>query len=63
MDFAPTYLGPKEITADTINLQQAVFVEDFEANMHWVLGLDAHTGFEVSTLRDPPRVIVDVSHS
>jgi hypothetical protein len=61
-DFTPTYPGPTTIASDTTNVREAVFVEDFEANMQWVLGLDRRTGFEVTTLTDPPRVIVDVAH-
>ena len=60
-DFTPTYDGPLRITSDTRNVIEAVFVEDFEAYMQWVLGLAATTGFEVTTLSDPPRLVVDVS--
>ncbi len=61
-DFTPTYDGPLTVTSDTSNIVEAVFVGDFEATMEWVLGLRHETGFEVFTLTDPPRLVVDVSH-
>lgn len=61
-DFTPTYDGPERILSDTLNIIEAVFVEDFEANMQWVLGLSSAAGFEVSTLSDPPRIVVDVAN-
>ena len=60
-DFTPTYDGPLRFSTDTRNITEAAFVEDFEANMAWVLGVGEVTGFEVTTLSDPPRIVVDVS--
>ena len=61
-DFAKTYEGPEVITSDTLRIIEAVFVEDFEANMEWILGMDAEAGFEVTVLNDPPRIVVDVTN-
>ena len=60
-DFAKTYEGPLVIRSDTRHIIEAKFIEDFEATMEWVLGLESQTGFEVSVLNDPPRLVVDVA--
>jgi hypothetical protein len=58
----PTYVGPDRIRVSTVNVTEAVFVTDFEADMEWLLGLAEATAFKVMELDDPPRIVVDVGH-
>jgi hypothetical protein len=58
--FVETYEGPDRISSDTVNVTEAVLVDDFEANMVWVIGVKTKAPFAVSTLEDPNRLVIDV---
>ncbi len=61
-DFTPTYLGPTEFSPGLGPIAEIVFVDDFEADMVWVIGLTAEKGFDVSTRTDPQRLVVDIEN-
>jgi len=61
-DFTPTYLGPTSFGPELGSIVEIVFVDDFEAEMVWVIGLTAEEGFQVSTRVDPQRVVVDIAN-
>jgi hypothetical protein len=48
------------IRSDTTAVTEAAFVEDFEAVMRWLVGVDERRPFKVTTLSGPTRVVVDV---
>ncbi|MCC7076180.1 MAG: hypothetical protein IT198_03560 [Acidimicrobiia bacterium] len=56
------YTGAREIVTDRTPLSSVVEAGDFENTMTWLLGLDARHCFDVMTLDDPPRIIVDIEH-
>lgn len=58
--FVETYEGPDRISSDTVNVTEAVLVDDFEANMVWAIGVNEKKPFAVSILEDPNRLVVDV---
>ncbi len=39
-DYTPVYTGPDRVRSDTTVVTEVVEVEDFEANVHWIIGLD-----------------------
>ena len=55
-----TYFGPERLTIAQGSVREVVFVEDFEANMEWVIGLTAEKPFKVFTLENPTRLVVDI---
>ena len=57
---APT-TGPESIVPPGLtHVREIRRLEDFEATLVWVIGLDAQRPFSVGTLDGPPRVYVDV---
>jgi hypothetical protein len=56
-----TYTGPLRFDPGTHGVAEVVFVDDFEAVMIWVIGLDAQRPFAVGTLTNPPRLYVDIA--
>lgn len=40
---------------------RGVRVGDFEAVLEWAIGVRAASSYEVTTLDDPPRVVVDIT--
>lgn len=56
----PTYTGDLVLEPGFDPIEQIVFIDDFEAAMQWVIGLDAEHPFTVEVLQDPLRVVVDV---
>lgn len=58
-DPVETYDGPHRIEAAGA-IREIVRVGDFEANLAWVLGLDAARPFAVAVFEDPLRFVVDV---
>jgi hypothetical protein len=57
----PTYTGDLVLDPDLGPVQQIVFIDDFEASMTWVIGLDGERAFTVTVLQDPLRLVVDVA--
>lgn len=58
-----TYTGPERFGASSLgNVNEAVFLGDFEALTQWVLGVDQRSGFRAFLLDDPTRLVVDVNH-
>ena len=57
----PTYTGDLVLEPGFDPIAQVVFIDDFEAAMQWVIGLDAQHPFTVEVLQDPLRLVVDVS--
>jgi hypothetical protein len=56
----PVYTGPTRLDLATRVVLDVVRQSDFEANLDWVLGLDAKAPFRVRTETSPNRVIVEV---
>ncbi|HEX6312897.1 MAG TPA: hypothetical protein VF152_14885 [Acidimicrobiia bacterium] len=57
----PSYTGPTRFTpADTTQVREVVRTGDFEAILTWVVGLDEERPFQVFTLEDPNRLVVDI---
>lgn len=56
----PTYEGPSRVALDGHAVTEVVLTGDFEANLHWVIGLDARAPFAVTLLEDPMRLVVDI---
>jgi hypothetical protein len=59
----PTYTGPRDITVDHKTLKHLKVTCDFEAVFVWIVGLDAKHPFTVQTMKDPPRIVVNVSQT
>jgi hypothetical protein len=60
--FVETYTGPESIHPTGLtHVQEIRRIEDFEAVLIWVIGLDATRPFSVGVLDGPPRVYVDIS--
>lgn len=60
---ATTYFGPDSVTGPSENVTEVVLIEDFEAQLTWVIGQDVAADVTVTTATDPARVIVDVPHA
>ena len=57
---APSFTGPVSgIGAGTSVVRDVVGAGDFEAVLHFVVGLATPVGFRVSSLSDPSRLVVD----
>jgi hypothetical protein len=54
------YTGPTRLDLATRTVLDVVRTGDFEANLEWVLGLDAKAPFRVRTESSPNRVVVEV---
>ena len=60
-ELEPTYTGPEEIKpADLEFVQEIQLLEDFEATLVWVIGLDQRRAFTVFELDDPDRLVIDI---
>jgi hypothetical protein len=58
----PTYDGPPSIVPTGLtHVREIRRVSDFEAQLVWVIGLDAAQPFTVDSLIDPARVYVDIA--
>jgi hypothetical protein len=57
----PTYTGDPELDPGIDPIVQIKFIDDFEASMTWVIGLDTERPFTVRVFQDPLRVIVDIA--
>lgn len=54
-----TYTGPRRLTPDTPEVSALVRTGGFEGVLTWVVGLRDRVDFRVSTLDEPPRIVVD----
>jgi hypothetical protein len=55
------YDGPTDFRPTTVSaIGRLVQYENFEGNTAWAVGLDRERAFTVTTLADPPRLVVDV---
>lgn len=56
-----TYTGPRSIDpAGTTFVSQLALFDAFEGYVKWAVGLDAERPFNVQSVTDPPRVVVDI---
>jgi hypothetical protein len=56
------YKGPRRLSgadAGTSVVREVVRTGDFEAVLSWAVGLSDRVDFRVTTLQDPPRLVVD----
>lgn len=56
-----TYTGPSVINPGLAAIRELRLIEDFEAVVIWVIGLDRERSFRVGTLSNPTRIYVDVA--
>jgi hypothetical protein len=55
------YQGPDRIDpTNVVVIQELRLIENFEGMHQWAIGLDRVRPFSVTTLSDPPRIVVDV---
>lgn len=59
--YRQTYTGDKDIDVDAPVLRRIRQTCDFEATLEWAIAVDERRPFRVFTLKDPPRLVVDVS--
>jgi hypothetical protein len=60
---APVYTGPDELRGSDAGasvIQEVEITGDFEAVLHWVIGISDKVDFKVTTLTNPNRLVVDV---
>lgn len=56
-----TYTGPNRLTPRLPAVTELVRTGGFEGVLTWAIGATARDGFVVSTLQDPPRLVIDVA--
>lgn len=56
-----TYTGPDRVRGDTTAITEVVRTGDFEANLTWVIGLDAGTEYRVDATASPATVVVELA--
>jgi len=59
---APSWPGPKRFSPGLPALRQVAFAGDFEGYVTFGLGISQRSGFRVTELRNPTRIVVDVAH-
>ena len=57
------YTGPSVVTPGYPTLKQVSIAGDFEAVLSFGIGLDRTAGFQVTRLRSPDRLVVDVAEA
>ena len=56
------YDGPTQIEPTNVeHIRELRLIENFEGMHQWAIGLDERRAFEVTTLLDPPRIVVDIA--
>lgn len=60
-DGEPVYKGPRDINVDGPVLKHIKVTCDYEAEFTWVIALDDEHPFNVTTMSDPARLVVDIS--
>ena len=58
-----TYTGPNRFSPSTAVVVELVRTGGFEAVLTWGIGIDDERPFRVTTLVDPPRIVIDVDSS
>ena len=61
-DAGETTFGPQELLPGLASILEVTTTCDFEGFATWVVGLTEEADFNVFTLDDPFRVVVDVAH-
>jgi hypothetical protein len=60
----PTYKGARDIDVEEDAILKHLTVTcDFEAVFTWAIGVDQERPFNVMTLQDPPRLVVEISEA
>jgi hypothetical protein len=59
---APSWPGPKRSSPGFPAVRQVAFAGDFEGYVTFGLGIAQRSGFRVTELRYPARIVVDVAH-
>jgi putative hemolysin len=54
------YRPPRTVAPDTTNVTRLAFVDDFEAVMNWLAGVQERRPFRVTTLDSPSRIVIDI---
>ncbi len=58
------YHGPTRITpTDVAHIKELVMLGNYESVTTWAIGVDQQRSFEVTTLDDPPRLVIDIASS
>lgn len=60
-DTEPAFPVQRRISGDTTQVTELVNLGDFERVLVWAAGVRERTGFTVSTLDAPPRLVIDVA--
>lgn len=60
-DPEPAFDVPRRLSGDTARVTELVNLGDFERVLVWAAGVRGRTGFAVSTLEAPPRLVIDVA--
>jgi hypothetical protein len=56
----PTYTGPKRFSPGLPEVAELVRTGAFEGVLTWVIGVNDRVDFRVVTLKNPPRLVVDL---
>ena len=57
------YAGPDDIVPMNVeHIRELRLIENFEGMHQWAIGLDERRSFEVTTLADPPRIVIDIAN-
>jgi hypothetical protein len=56
-----SYTGPSAINPGFPVIKEIHLIDDFEAVVIWVIGLDKERSFRVGTLSNPTRIYIDVA--
>jgi hypothetical protein len=60
-DLGQVYTGPTRLSVGYPAIQEVVETGDFEAVLNWVIGVRTRPAFEVTTLTDPARIVIDIA--
>ena len=56
------YDGPQQIEPTNVeHISELRLIENFEGMHQWAIGLDERRAFDVTTLLDPPRIVIDIA--